>query len=529
MVYLFLSEPNWNADVDGDSVKLRISLLSELESVIWSMMMSGGRSEARLWLCSTIAGMTSITPRHQRELFVTLLRSTRQKKGLASLLVHMMFEKNPQKGGSILAKKSHILEKFFEGNPKRILQWFSSSSSGSGLDQGKGVKALSHFSFKNRDICWEELEWKGKHGQSPAVVATKPHYFLDLEIQRTVENFLENVPEFWSSDEFAESLKDGDIFFIDRQFFVQYFVDLMYKEDSRDVWEVINEFLIEQPFSSLCQRLLITLEERDLFYFLDLLRKLLNPRIEPKNFNNISYLFEIILSKSGDFGSIDQVLLLNAVITQGRQLLRLLREEEFHEAQAKIDKIGLKISEIPTGANSLTPLFKNICNMTTVEVLKCLGLQCWIFYYTMSQEFLTPKSWESVFTDNEIDFRRSDKYALLDHDGSSEGPDFDRRASVVVKSRKKRKGRKKKRRAFNHNDDELGFDVGSWKSDLLSDSASWLLSTDGYSAAWSSADLPEHLHRSAYIEFRCHSSASFHCFKHHWNVLRSMLRYKKYR
>ena len=121
------------------------------------------------------------------------------------------------------------------GNPKRALQWFVNYSSGNGLELGKGAKALSQFAFKNRDICWEELEWKGKHGQSPAVVATKPHYFLDLDIQQTVENFLENVPEFWSSNEFTESVKDGDIFFIDRQFFVQYFIDLMYEEDAGDI------------------------------------------------------------------------------------------------------------------------------------------------------------------------------------------------------------------------------------------------------------------------------------------------------
>lgn len=85
------------------------------------------------------------------------------------------------------------------GNPKRIMQWFSNFANGGGLDHKKGAKALSQFAFVNRDICWEELEWKGKHGQSPAVVATKPHYFLDLDVQRTVENFLDNVPEFWSS------------------------------------------------------------------------------------------------------------------------------------------------------------------------------------------------------------------------------------------------------------------------------------------------------------------------------------------
>ncbi|KAD3336101.1 hypothetical protein E3N88_31620 [Mikania micrantha] len=93
----------------------------------------------------------------------------------------------------------------------------------------------------NRDICWEELEWKGKQGQSPAMVATKPHYFLVLDVDQTVENFLENVPEFWSSLEFSDTLKDGDILFLDMNFFINMFLRLMNKEDMEEIWKIINE------------------------------------------------------------------------------------------------------------------------------------------------------------------------------------------------------------------------------------------------------------------------------------------------
>lgn len=375
------------------------------------------------------------------------------------------------------------------GNPKRVLEWFVHYSSGSALELGKGTKALSQFAFKNRDICWEELEWKGKHGQSPAVVATKPHYFLDLDIQQTVENFLENVPEFWSSDEFAESVKDGDIFFIDRQFFVQYFIDLMYKEDARDVWEVIDEFLTEQPFSSLCHHLLITLEEQDLFNFLKLLRRFLHPKMESKPFNGVSSLFEIVLVKSEAPGSIDQILLLNAIFTQGRHLLRLLRDEDAQNLQERIKEIVSRISAIPGNSNSLIPFFKNV-GMSTSEVIKYLGLQCWVLYYRMSQECHTPESWESVFLSNHIGFRSSNKYALLDDDGLSVEHlhSNDCTASIVDKSRKKQKARKKRRRNRDLDEDYddvlLNFGSTSEKLDLLPNSGSWLLSTDGYLATW---------------------------------------------
>lgn len=115
MIDLLLCEPSWDEDVKfDDSMKLRISLLNELECTIWSLIMLGSsRSEARLWLCNTIAGMTGITPRHQCELFLNFVKS--HKQGLASQLLHMMFEKKPHLGGSIFAKRSHILEKFFQG------------------------------------------------------------------------------------------------------------------------------------------------------------------------------------------------------------------------------------------------------------------------------------------------------------------------------------------------------------------------------------------------------------------------------
>lgn len=115
MVKLFVLEPDWRKYGDSESAKQIISLLKKLESVIRSVVTSGGRSEARLWLHNTISGITSITPQQQCELFVNLLRSKSTRRALASQLMQMIFEKRPRKAGSVLAKKSYILEKFFEG------------------------------------------------------------------------------------------------------------------------------------------------------------------------------------------------------------------------------------------------------------------------------------------------------------------------------------------------------------------------------------------------------------------------------
>lgn len=372
----------------------------------------------------------------------------------------------------------------------RILQWFSNFGDGSGLKHRKGAKALSQFAFVNRDICWEELVWKGKHGQSPAVVATKPHYFLDLDIQQTVENFLENVPEFWTSSEFADSLKDGDILFVDTKYFVEFFVELMYKEDSRDVWEVIKEFLTGESFSSLCHHILITLEEREFCTFLELLCKYLNPRVDPNDFGNSSCWLEFVLSKCSCSESIDRLLLLNAATNQGRQLLRLVHDEESQEEHAKIKDIVSQICTIQSSVNGLVPMLKECFKMKTIDGAKFLGLQSWAVHYALSEECQTPESWESLFSNNGISFRNSDKYALLHQDGFSEEneSELDDSASTKRKHRKKNKSRKKRRR--NADDDEsfdyelLDFDKSNHELDLLARSRSWLLSTDEFSASW---------------------------------------------
>ncbi|XP_057789624.1 uncharacterized protein LOC131006482 isoform X2 [Salvia miltiorrhiza] len=506
MLQLFLREPAWDDDARNDEyIKQRISLLDELERLIWSFISSGSRSEARLWLCNTISSINSIRPRYQRDLFLSLLRSKPIKWHLASQLLQLIFEKQPQKMGPIIARKSCKLEKFFKGNPRRILQWFSNFAGTGGTDHGKGAKALSQFAFVNRDICWEELEWKGKHGQSPAMVATKPHYFLDLDVLQTVDNFLEYVPEFWSSHEFSESLKDGSILLIDTQYFVDLFTNLMYEEEVEEVWEVIDEFLMEQSFSFLCHHLLIVLEEQDLCLFLDLLPKYLRQKSETLGLGSASEWFEVILSKYSASITIDQLLLLTAVTSQGRHLLRLVQEEGSGEQKQKIKDLVSQLCELSNQANDLATILKKGLNSKQLVVIKRLGVQSWAIYYRLSQEFHTTESWESLFISNGIKFRKSDKYAMLHDDELLEdsGSDYDRRSSVSLKRKKHRKHKKKRQLNFNptedYEDELVGYNLLSNRLDVESKVGDWLLSTDGYSSIWSSVDLPEHLSRHCFI------------------------------
>ncbi|ONK72383.1 uncharacterized protein A4U43_C04F18840 [Asparagus officinalis] len=504
MVKLFLSPPVYSDLGNEGTAKERISLLQNLESIIGRVIKSGGRYEARIWLCNSISSIHTIDPRDQCGLFVDILRSKNSKQDVAPRVLQMVFEKRPEKVGPIIAKQSYMLEKFFKGNQKRILQWFDNFATTSESGHKKGARALSQFAFVNRDICWEELEWKGKHGQSPAVVATKPHYFYDLDVLKTVENFLEYVPDFWLSDELAESVKDGDILNLDVKYFVDKFIQLMYEEKLDDIWTVIEDFLEEIEFSFLSQNLLILLDESSLLTFLKSLGRLIRLNVKCKEYGYPSCWLENLLSKCNDFMSLDDFLLLNAVVSHGRQLLRVLGDEDHEEEKGNLEDL-LRNAVVCSDADHWA-LMKECADMKEQVAIKWAGLQSWIIHYYLSKECRTQQSCESLFVENGISFRKSDEYSLVNSDGfsmlyssNSDGEGVARKGGVKKRKRDRKKKRRKRYASEDNKAEELvEFEMfGGWQG-LQSGGSSWFLSTDGFSCAWNTADLAEHLSRHCF-------------------------------
>ncbi|XP_057517462.1 uncharacterized protein LOC130798478 [Amaranthus tricolor] len=509
MIELFLSKPIWGDD-NSDSAEQTMPVYDKLEKTIWRIITSEGRSEARLWLCESISSLSSVTSHERQDLFMKLLRSKPVKLDIAAQVLQMFFERRPQQAGLILSKKSHRLEKFFDEHPARIMQWFSTFSIAGDSAHGKGAKSLAQFAFVNRDICWEELEWKGKHGQSPAVVATKPHYFLDLDVQRTVENFLENIPEFWSSEEFAESLKDGEILSIDNKFFIDFFLKLMYEDSFKEVWEVLGQYFMDETFSYLCQRLLIILDERDLHFVVQMIQDFLTKRKKSLKFDNTSYWLKILICECGDQVSMDQLYLLNALLNKGRLLLQMVNNGEEIEEKVKISDLTLGICTSTKVAKSLALISKDQLKSKTLDTMKWYGLLSWSLLYRLSEECHTSESWEELFVSNNIGFRKSDVYGLVENDRILDESelDFGDRAIARAKRKNKKRSRKKRRRDQDYDEcsDENLFDLDdSDKFSLNSSSRTWLLSTDGYSTPWSLADLPEHLSKHCWREWMKHT------------------------
>lgn len=496
MVQLFLQVPAECGSVNTVAVEGRRSLCHNVESIIKSLTKSAGRYEARLWLCATVSLVHSLSDCGQRDLFLDLLERKNSRRDVAARLLRMIFDKKPKTVGSILARKGHILEDFFRGNPNRIMQWFGHFAVTGESTHRKGAKALSQFAFVNRDRCWEELEWKGKHGQSPAVVATKPHYFRDLDVLETVENFLEYVPDFWSSDELANSIKDGEILQIDEEYFVDQFLYLMYEENSKDAWHVVEDFLMDEQFSSLCHHLLIHLDEERLLGFLNSLGKLINPTRQCKELTFPCCWLEVLLSGHYDHISLDDLVFLNCVIAKGRQLWRLMNDEEQHEEWGQME-------ELLKGVNHLTDadhfaLMKEHVETELPGVLKWVGIQSWIIFCELSKECKSGDSCESFFSNNKIEFHKADDYSLVRNYGFSIShmPDIDVE-DLTRSSHKRRKRNRRKRHRYESDEDkfdellELGSSDG--KNGVESQRGSWRLSTDGFSASWDISDIPDHL------------------------------------
>ncbi|XP_057822339.2 uncharacterized protein LOC131034779 isoform X1 [Cryptomeria japonica] len=507
MVNLFLSPDHTTGaeNEEGESQR-RISLLKRLELTIWEIITAYGPSEVRLWLCNSIGTINSI-PRHERSsLFLNMLRSSRSGKKneckVATQLLRMLCENAPQKVGKIVASRSRLFQSFFKGNSRRILQWFDQFGGIGEFEHKRGARSISQFAFVNRDLCWDELVWKGRHGQSPAMVATKPHYFQDLDVLSTVENLLENVPEFWSSEEFTASVEDGEIISLDREFFVQELLYMMYNEDLLEAWQAVEEFLLEENFFNLCQRLLILLGDRELLAFLNALGKILGKQdngFDSKDKARVKQLqnnwFETILSIDAKFQFLDEILISNACVNNGRQIVRLLCDEEHDERKRHIEEIVLEMKQSSKGSDHWA--LRNEClRMNKMLAIKLLAIESWFLQYQLSDKCKRAASCESLFGLNGIEFHRPRISLEVCNERLSKEKDY---GSFGGSKKKKRKDKSRKRKRSNNSSCDEGIDKEYSKWSNPDDT--WQLSTDNYVSNWNKVDLPEHLAKYAFLSW----------------------------
>lgn len=165
-----------------------------------------------------------------------------------------------------IAREPALLRSFFNGSPRRVMLFFEHFSMTGTFTLG--ARALSRFAFANRDTVWDFLEWMGKHAQAPVTVASKPHYFCELHVLRTVRNFVERVPQFWESSELLAEVRTGEILHVDLPYFVDAILDDLV-QGREAALRLVEDYLQHEDYAVLCRTLLPLLDPPALLCLLD--------------------------------------------------------------------------------------------------------------------------------------------------------------------------------------------------------------------------------------------------------------------
>jgi len=100
-----------------------------------------------------------------------------------------------------------LLRDFFKRSDAAIRGWFSHFSMGGISEFRHGALALANWTLTHRDTAWQHLVWSGRHSQAPVAVASKTHYFCELDIVASVRALIRHAPEFWSSQELLKAVR----------------------------------------------------------------------------------------------------------------------------------------------------------------------------------------------------------------------------------------------------------------------------------------------------------------------------------
>ncbi|WIA18938.1 hypothetical protein OEZ85_003607 [Tetradesmus obliquus] len=106
-------------------------------------------------------------------------------------------------------------------SPATTAAWFGQFSL-AGIQHFKhGARALANYALTNRSEVWQLLVWAGKHDQAPVAVAARPHYFAELDVDRTLLALARHCPGFWASEELGRCCSTGEWLQLEPELVVQ--------------------------------------------------------------------------------------------------------------------------------------------------------------------------------------------------------------------------------------------------------------------------------------------------------------------
>lgn len=375
-----------------------------------------------------------------------------------------------------------LFRNYFSDNRKNILLWFGKFAGAGQTEHQQGARALANYAFRNRDLCWHLLVWEGKHAQAPSTVAAKPHYFLELDVVNTVQNFLENEPEFWWSDEFRDSLKDGEFLSIDIMFFAKVMVKKLASDidSALDTWKVLKNYIKEESFSILCQQLLHVASDDKLLMFVNHLGSDLPRGYKKDGKNGVTNLnraarswMEVLAFAGTQWKSLVEPMFCNACINHGRNILRVLQQEE-HEEDADSLKQLINNRTDDEGKEHWA-LKVRISRMDKVTVCRCIALEAWVLFYQLSS-CSTGTNIEALLNESGVQFRH--------HSPAKDVRDRKRNRKSSKRLRKRRQRRHRSLDA-DDSDDHSSNDIEFSNPLIISkEEQEWRVSIDNYGLSW---------------------------------------------
>jgi hypothetical protein len=380
------------------------------------------------------------------------------------------------------------------------LEWFQNFAGVGGSDHQLGARALARYAFMHRETYWNELVWKGDRSQAPATVASKPHYFSELNVGETIENFLENVPSFWQSEELRDSLEDGQFIALEVDYFVQ---ELLARMGTDGLSSILRGYIAAESFTVLCQRVLPIVTDTQFLEFINGLAvgiyelkkdkaRHRDRRDEEKDkdilgkFKETPWL-EIVLSAVVEWRTLNDAVVCNACARNGRELCRLMQGEE-HEDEARLLN-SLVADRNVYSEDEHWAVREEYLVLPKWEAVKWLTLDAWLLFYFLSKNTIAPEALETLMTENMIGFLRTsaqpteDIELLIDARGARSHKE---RRKSKKRHRHKLKGMSRKRKNRKEDaDSESGSDVPFETDDINRQSTvSWRLSVDNYVITW---------------------------------------------
>ncbi|GAQ81005.1 hypothetical protein KFL_000680220 [Klebsormidium nitens] len=530
-------------------------LLQRLERILSTLVLKDPQTkkEAKTWLVTSIAKLNPPAPSEIAAFLSFLPKPSRRGSSHSRItdapeafvlhqLALLLCENRitAPRLARLLSRDVDMKKRFFSRDDRRIEAWFSHFAAAVDGEHSFGSKALARYSLRYRDECWEELEWAGSHPQAPGMVATKPHYFSELDVVRTVRNFLKHVPDFWTSDDWRDCVSCGEFLALDPDFFAKTAIDFLVAKSRKGspddevreeeyvrgkLLEILEDFLREESFPTLCQRLLHLASPEGLLSFLERLQE-----SAPINRSRDPQLAAVTDVK---WRSLDDALLCNACAANGRQVVRLLTDDEFLEQRTDLDAL---VSEASTsGEEAEFRSFRSeLRNRSRATERKWLILESWLLRWRLSQ-VSEPEAMQRILEDNGVAFRTFvdvNRELLPESSGEEATRSNERKRTRRGRKRRKRKSgthssdsdssEKSERNSHSESDVETrhrkerrpksaegggeierkgrgstdGADGGTDGTDgtrTLAGADGVYLQTDGFSFRWSLSELPDHL------------------------------------